>query len=189
PPAPRGVPQIEVTFDIDSNGILHVSAKDLGTGKEQKMRITAPHKMDKSDIEKKMKDAEQFAEEDKKKREEVEMKNEAETLIYTSEKTLEDLKDKIPADKAQAVKDAVQAVKDNISKDGATLKPHLDKLRKTIQEVGTYIYQGQSGAGAQGQPGAKPDDFQGGNYGPGNQGGDGNGADPNVKDAKFEKKE
>ncbi len=190
PPAPRGVPQIEVTFDIDSNGILHVSAKDLGTGKEQKMRITAPHKMDKSDIEKKMKDAEQFAEEDKKKREEVEMKNEAETLIYTSEKTLEDLKEKIPADKAQAVKDAVQAVKDNISKDAATLKPHLDKLRKTIQEVGSYIYQGQGGQGTEGQPpGQGKDDFQGGNYGPGNQGGDGNGADPNVKDAKFEKKE
>ncbi len=187
PPAPRGVPQVEVTFDIDSNGILHVSAKDLGTNKEQKMRITAPHKMDKGDIASKMKEAEQFADDDKKKREEVELKNEAETLIYTCEKTLEDMKDKIPADKVEPIKADIQAVKDNIGKDLETLKPHVDKLRKAIQEVGTYIYQSQGGDGAQGQPGqGGKDDFQGGNYGPEGQGGEGQ--DPNVKDAKFEKK-
>lgn len=180
PPAPRGVPQIEVAFDIDSNGILHVSAKDLGTNKEQKMRITAPHKMDKSDIEKKMKEAEQFADEDKKKREEVELKNEAETLIYTSEKTLEDLKDKIPEDKAKPVREAVQQVKDNIGKDLETLKPHVEKLRKVIQDVGSYVYQNQGAQGAQPEQGG--DNM---NYGPGKEGGD----DPNVKDAKFEKKD
>ncbi|MFA5106432.1 MAG: molecular chaperone DnaK [Candidatus Micrarchaeia archaeon] len=182
PPAPRGVPQIEVTFDIDSNGILHVSAKDNGTGKEQKMRITAPHKMDKGEIERKMKEAEQFADDDKKKREEVELKNEAETLIYTSEKTLEDLKDKIPEDKAKPVREAVQAVKDNISKDAATLKPHVDKLRKAIQDVGSYVYQNQGTQGA--QPEQPGQGGEGMNYGPGKED-----EDPNVKDAKFEKKD
>src|SRR3989338_8151191 len=88
PPAPRGMPQIEVTFDIDANGIAHVSAKDLGTGKEQSIRITAPKKLSKDEIEKMVKDAEKFADEDKKKKEEVELLNQANTIVYSTEKAL-----------------------------------------------------------------------------------------------------
>ena len=91
-PAPRGIPQIEVTFDIDANGIVNVSAKDLGTGKEQKITITASTKMSDADIERKVKEAEQFAEEDRKKKEAIEIKNNADTLVYQTEKTLKDLK-------------------------------------------------------------------------------------------------
>jgi len=142
PPAPRGVPQIEVTFDIDVNGILHVSAKDLGTGKEQKITITAPHKLSKEEIEEKIKEAERFAEEDRRRREEAELINEAEGLIYTSEKTLEELKEKIPQGVKEKVEGAVKALKEVLEKrDIAGIKARMEELRKAVQEVGTSIYQ------------------------------------------------
>lgn len=150
PPAPRGVPQIEVTFDIDANGILNVTAKDLGTGKEQKITITAPHKLSKDEIERKIKEAEKFAEEDKRKKEEVELLNEADSLIYTSEKTLEELKDKISEDTRKKVEAAVKDLRDALaSKDMGDIKLKLEELRKAVQEVGATIYQQASQARAQ----------------------------------------
>jgi molecular chaperone DnaK len=144
-PAPRGMPQIEVTFDIDANGILNVSAQDKGTGKEQKITITAPHKMSKEDIEQKVKDAEKFSEEDAKKKEEIELKNEADSLIYTSEKTLEELGDKVPKESKEKVQKAVEATKEALKKeDIADIKEKVEELRKAIQEVGAAVYQAQA---------------------------------------------
>jgi molecular chaperone DnaK len=145
PPAPRGMPQIEVTFDIDANGILNVTAQDKGTGKEQKITITAPHKMPKDDIEQKVKDAEKFAEEDRRKKEEIELKNEADSLIYTSEKTLEELGDKVPQESKDKVQKTVEATKKALEKeDLAELKAKVEELRKAIQEVGAAVYQAQA---------------------------------------------
>ena len=107
PPAPRGMPQIEVTFDIDANGILHVSAKDLGTGKEQKISITGSSGLSKEEVEKMQRDAETHAEEDKKAKEAIEIKNNADTLAYQCEKQLKDLGDKVPEDKKKSVEDAI----------------------------------------------------------------------------------
>jgi molecular chaperone DnaK len=149
PPAPRGVPQIEVTFDIDANGILNVSAKDMGTGKEQKITITAPHKLSKEEIEEKIKEAERHAEEDKKRKEEAELRNEADSLIYTSEKTLEELKDKISEDMRKKVEAAVKDLRDALSgKELGTIKLKLEELRKAVQEVGAAVYQQAQAAGA-----------------------------------------
>ncbi len=151
PPAPRGVPQVEVSFDIDANGILSVTAKDLGTKKEQSIRITAPHKMSKDDIEKKMKESEQFAEEDKKRREEVELKNEADSLAYTAEKTLEEFKDKVPKEIADKVREEAKALKDAIASNNLEdIKAKLEALRKTVQQVGASIYQGAGAPHAHG---------------------------------------
>src|SRR5260221_12879071 len=116
PPAPRGVPQIEVTFDIDANGILHVSAKDLGTGKEQKISITGSSGLSKDEVEKMQKEAELHAEEDKKAKETIEVKNNADTLAYQSEKQLKELGDKVSGDKKKQVEDAIAAVRDAINR-------------------------------------------------------------------------
>jgi len=142
PPSPRGVPQIEVTFDIDANGILNVTAKDLGTGKEAKITITASTKMSKEEKEKLVKDAEQFAEQDKKKREEAELRNNADGLIYTAEKTKKDLAEKLTEDQKNKIDTAVTALKDALaSNDSEKMKTKSDELSKTLQEVGTAIYQ------------------------------------------------
>src|SRR5690606_9858224 len=111
PPAPRGVPQIEVTFDIDANGILHVNAKDLGTGKEQKITITASSGLSKDEVEKMRQDAESHAEEDKKRREEVEVRNEADNAVYRSEKMLKDSGDKISGGDKSKIEAAMNGVK------------------------------------------------------------------------------
>jgi len=186
PPAPRGMPQIEVTFDIDANGIIHVGAKDLGTGKEQKMQIVSPHKMDKSEIEKKMREAEQFSDEDKRLRDEAELKNEAESLVYATEKTLADIGDKLTADLKEKVKKAAEELKEALKKqDIAAIKPATDNLKKVLQEAGGSIY----GKGAQGGPGAggAPDEGPTG-YGPGGAGGTGSGpGGDNVQDATYKK--
>ena len=143
PPAPRGVPKIEVTFDIDANGILHVSAKDLGTNKEQKMTISAPHKLEKTEIEKMIKDAEEFAESDKKVRETVETRNEADAMIYTSKKTLEELGDKVPKDIKERVEDKVKELEEALkANDSEKIKSELSELKKTIQEIGAKVYEG-----------------------------------------------
>ena len=129
PPAPRGIPQIEVTFDIDANGIVNVSAKDLGTGKEQKITITASGKLSDEEIEAKVKEAEQFAEEDKNRKEKVEVTNQADSLIYQTEKTLKEMEDKI--DKAEAEK--VQAEVDKLKK--ALEADNLEEMKKAIEDV------------------------------------------------------
>lgn len=142
PPAPRGVPQVEVTFDIDANGILNVTAKDRGTNKEAKIRITASTKLSKEDKERMVKEAEQFADQDKKKREEAEIRNNADSMVYTAEKTKKDLAEKLTADQTSKIDAAVTALKDALaSNDMAKVKDTSDALSKVLQEVGTAIYQ------------------------------------------------
>jgi molecular chaperone DnaK len=141
PPAPRGVPQIEVTFDIDANGILHVGAKDLGTGKEQKITITASSGLSKDEIEKMRRDAEAHAEDDKKQREEVETRNEADGAVYRSEKMLKDNADKISGDDKKKIEDAVGAVKEALKgSDSAAIKSAAEKLNEAWQAVSTELY-------------------------------------------------
>jgi molecular chaperone DnaK len=141
PPAPRGVPQIEVTFDIDANGILHVSAKDLGTGKEQKITITASSGLAKDDVEKMRKDAEAHADEDKAKREEVETRNEADNAVYRSEKMLKETGDKISGDDKAKIEKAVADVKEALKgSDAAAIKSAAEKLNEAWQAVSTELY-------------------------------------------------
>jgi len=149
PPAPRGVPQIEVTFDIDANGIVHVSAKDKGTGKEQAITITATTNLSDEEIEKAVKEAERFAEEDRKRKELIEAKNNAESLIYQTEKTMNDMSDKIPeADKKRLNEelDNLKKVKD--ADNAETIKSAIEKLTQVSYEVFGKIYQDSAGADA-----------------------------------------
>ncbi|WP_321211211.1 molecular chaperone DnaK [Methanothermobacter sp. DP] len=142
PPAPRGVPQIEVTFDIDANGILNVSAKDLGTGKEQAITITAPNKLSEEEIKQKIEEARKHAEEDRRKQEEIEIRNNADSMIYTAEKTLEELGDKVPADKKEAVEKQVSELRELIAGDDVqAIKSKTEELTKIVQEIGAVIYQ------------------------------------------------
>jgi molecular chaperone DnaK len=141
PPAPRGMPQIEVTFDIDANGILHVNAKDLGTGKEQKITITASSGLSKDEIEKMRKDAEAHAEDDRKQREEVEARNEADNLVYRTEKMIRESGDKLPAEDKAKIEAAVNAVKEALKgSDAAAIKSSLEKLNEAWQSVSEVLY-------------------------------------------------
>jgi molecular chaperone DnaK len=141
PPAPRGVPQVEVTFDIDANGILHVSAKDLGTGKEQKITITASSGLSKEEIEKMQKDAELHADEDKQKREEIETRNEADSVVYRSEKMLKDNADKISGDDKGKIEKAVGDVKEALKgSDALAIKSASEKLNEVWQAVSAELY-------------------------------------------------
>jgi molecular chaperone DnaK len=172
PPAPRGVPKIEVTFDIDVNGIVHVSAKDLGTGKEQKITITSSSGLSKEEIDKMIKNAEKFAEEDKKTQEKIEAKNQADSLIYQSEKTLSDLKDKISPEDSEKVKSEIEKVKKAIeSDDTEQIKKATEDLTKAFYDVSNKIY---SQAGP--QPGTEA----------GDQNSNADKKDENVVDADFE---
>jgi molecular chaperone DnaK len=174
PSAPRGVPQIEVTFDIDANGIVHVSAKDLGTGREQKITITASTNLSDDEIKKAVKEAEQFAEDDKKRKEEVDAKNAADSAIYQAEKTMKEIGDKVdPADK-QNVDSAVAKLKGSISSnDVEAMKADTEALQKAFYAVSEKLYkqnpgQGQEpptgpdgqGDGAQGSDGTYDADFK-----------------------------
>ena len=142
PSAPRGVPQIEVTFDIDANGIVHVSAKDLGTGNEQKITITANTNLSDDEIDKAVKEAEKFAEEDKKKKEEVEIRNNADTLVYQSEKSLKDLGDKVDAADKAAVEAEIEKVKEALKgTDNDKIKAATEELSKKFYEVSAKVYQ------------------------------------------------
>ena len=142
PPAPRGVPQIEVTFDIDADGILNVSAKDIATGKEQKITITASTKLSDKEKENMMKEAEKFAEEDKKRKEEAEVRNNADSLIYTADKTKTDLADKLGKEQVQKIDEATAKLRESLSgKDFEKIKTKNEELAKVLQEVGTVIYQ------------------------------------------------
>jgi len=141
PPAPRGVPQIEVTFDIDANGILHVGAKDLGTGKEQKISITASSGLSKDEVERMRKDAESHAEDDKKQREEVETRNEADNAVYRSEKMLKENKDKISGGEREKIEKAIGEVKDALkANDAAGIRSASEKLNEAWQAVSAELY-------------------------------------------------
>jgi len=147
PPAPRGVPQIEVSFDIDANGILHVKATDKATSKEQKITITASSGLSEEEIEKMKKDAETHAEEDKKKKEMVEVRNTAESLVYSSEKALKDAGDKVKQETGAAITEKIDAVKETLKgEDTEKIKKAADELSEAIQKVGAELY-GQAGAG------------------------------------------
>jgi molecular chaperone DnaK len=170
-PAPRGIPQIEVTFDIDANGIVHVSAKDKGTGKEQAITITSNTSMSKDDIEKAVHEAEQYAAEDKKRREDVDLRNNADQMIYQSEKSLNDLGDKLSEDEKNSVKSACDELKEALKgTDSEAIKAKQEALQKAMYAVSEKIYQqaqAEQQAGANANPTA-----QGGN-------------DSNVYDAEF----
>ena len=141
PPAPRGVPQINVKFDIDANGILNVTAKDLGTGKDAKITIESSSKMSDADVEKMKGDAEKFAEDDKKKKESVDIKNEAESYIYSTEKLVnQDLKDKIPQEQGIKVTDAIKALKESLTQDTEQIKAKLEELKSLVNEITTELY-------------------------------------------------
>ncbi len=179
-PAPRGIPQIEVTFDIDANGIVNVSAKDLGTGKEQHITISSSSNMSKEDIDRAVKDAEQFAEQDKKRREEVDTKNNAENLCYTAEKLVSDSGDKMQDSDKNEINTKVAALRETL-KNGTVeqIKAGMDELQKAVYAASEKLYQQQAPQG--GQPGQQPP-YQGGN--PGDNGGN-NGGDGNVYDADY----
>ena len=174
PAAPRGVPQIQVTFDIDKNGIVNVSAKDMGTGKEQKITIKSSSGLSDEEIQKMQKEAEEHAEEDKKKKEEVDLRNEVDQLIFSTEKTLGEVKDKVSEDDIKKVQDALdelkQAQKDNNLEEMKTKK---DALSKVAQDLAVKLY--QANGGAQGQPGAEAD------------GQNGNAGDGSASDGEFHK--
>ncbi|EMD25369.1 molecular chaperone DnaK [Amycolatopsis azurea] len=154
PPAPRGVPQIEVTFDIDANGIVHVLAKDLGTNKEQSMTITGGSALPKDDIERMVKDAEAHAEEDKQRREEAETRNQAETLVYQTEKFVKDNEDKLPDELKGKVKSAIDEANEALKgTDSAKIRESIEKLNTASQELGTALYANAT-PGAEGAAGA-----------------------------------
>jgi molecular chaperone DnaK len=142
PPAPRGVPQVEVTFDIDANGIVNVSAKDLGTGKEQSITISGSTNLKQDEIEKKIKDAERYAEEDKKLREAVETRNQAESLVYNAEKTLKEYGDKVGADDKKSIESAIEKLKEVMKgEDIPAIRREIEKVQEEVQKIGTAIYQ------------------------------------------------
>ena len=162
-PAPRGVPQIEVSFDIDANGIVNVSAKDLGTGQEQKITITASSNLSEEDIDKAVKEAEQYAEEDKKRKEEIEVRNNADQLVYQSEKALGELEGKIDESEKSAVQAEVDKVKEALKgSDTEAIKAATEELQKKFYEISSKLYQQQAQSGAQGAPGADAGQAQNG---------------------------
>jgi molecular chaperone DnaK len=163
PPAPRGMPQIEVTFDIDANGIVHVSAKDLGTGKEQSIKITAPEKLAKEEIEKMVKQAEQFAEADKQRRELAEARNQADQLVYTTDKSLKEFGDKIGPSDRSAIEQKAKELKELLKSDDlAKIKRATEELMQASHKLAEEMYKkaqpgaGGAGEGAQPQPEGEP---------------------------------
>ncbi|MBQ1187316.1 MAG: molecular chaperone DnaK [Clostridia bacterium] len=169
-PAPRGIPQIEVTFDIDANGIVNVSAKDLGTGKEQSITITASTNMSKDDIDKAVKEAEQYAAEDKKRREEVDLRNSADQMVYTTEKTISEMGDKITEDEKKGLEDAKEALKEALKGDDLdAIKAKQEELQKQVYAVSEKLYKAAAEAQQAQQGGADA----------------GNAAGPDVYDADY----
>ncbi len=170
-PAPRGLPQVEVTFDIDANGILSVRAQDKGTGKEQKITITASSGLSKEEVDKMQRDAESHAAEDAKRREEVETKNTADTMAYTAEKTLREQKDKVSQELNDEVEGKVAAVRSALQgSDTEAIQRASQELNETMQKVGAAIYQQQP------PPDAEP---------PPEQGGEGEGEDEGTVEGEF----
>jgi molecular chaperone DnaK len=182
PTAPRGMPQIEVTFDIDANGIVNVSAKDKATGKEQQIRIQASGGLSEADIDKMVKDAEAHAADDKKRRELVEAKNQADALIHTSERTLQEAGDKVSADEREPVQSAIQALKDVVGgEDVEQIKSKTEALAQVAMKLGEAMYKAQQSGGGESGPGGP----QGG-AGPGAGGAGGGPGGDKVVDADFE---
>ena len=186
PPAPRGIPQIEVAFDIDANGIVHVSAKDLGTGKEQKIRIESSSGLSDSDIDRMVKEAELHAEEDKKEREKAEVRNEADSMIYSTEKNIKDLGDKVSAADKAKTEEAIAALRKALeSGDIPSIKEKTEALKQASYKIAEEIYKQQGAAGADGQqggPGAGPN-MGGGPADGGSTGGDNT---KSAEDADYE---
>jgi molecular chaperone DnaK len=172
PPAPRGVPQIEVTFDIDANGILNVTAKDTATQKEAKITITANNKLSKDEIEKLKRDSEQFAEADKKKKDEIELKNEADNLIYAAEKLVnQDLKDKVSPEQSAKVNKSVQELREAISSNNPdSIRAKVQELKTVLGEISTAAYQGAGAAGAASAGPAQEEPQAGAGFGAGQTG-------------------
>ena len=180
PPAPRGVPQIQVTFDIDKNGIVNVSAKDMGTGKEQKITIKSSSGLSDEEIKRMQKDAEEHADEDKKRKEEADLRNEVDQLIFTTDKTLKDTKDKLSDSDRKPVENALEALK-KAQKDNNLdeMKEKKDALSKAAQDLAVKLYQQNGGAAGQAGPQAGPQGPQGGNSNNGNNG--------DAQDGEFHK--
>ncbi|NLC67207.1 MAG: molecular chaperone DnaK [Clostridiaceae bacterium] len=183
PPAPRGVPQIEVTFDIDANGIVNVSAKDLGTEKEQKVTITASSNLSKEEIDRAVKEAERYAAEDKKRREEAEVRNEADSFVYQSEKTLKELGDKLGSEEKARIEAEISKVREALKgSDIDAIKRATEGLKQAFYDVAGKIYQQQGAQGPQGAGSGGPGDGQENGPGPG---GGATGQDDNVYDADY----
>src|SRR5208337_1739917 len=177
PPAPKGIPQIEVTFDIDANGIMNVKAKDLGTGKEQAITITASTKLSKDQIDRMMKDAEKFAAEDARKKENAEVVNNAEQILYAAQKTVTDAGDKITAEQKESISKGIESLKEaQKSGDHTKIKAETESLTKSVNEAATVMYQQAAQAYQQQQQ-----QQQQGQKAQAN-----GGKDPNVVDAEFE---
>jgi len=176
PPAPRGVPQVEVTFDIDANGIVHVSAKDKATAKEQKITITASSGLSKDDIDKFVQEAKSHESEDKKRREEIDLRNQADALVYNTEKMLKDNRDKIPADSIKTVEEAAAACKKAIEdKDSAKIKTTMETLTQASHKMAEAMYKAASPEPEAGSTGAAKEEPKSGEK-----------KDDNVVDAEFE---
>lgn len=170
PAAPRGVPQIEVTFDIDANGIVHVSAKDMGTGKEQHIQITSSSGLSEEEINRMVKDAEANADADKKKREAIDAKNEADSLVYATEKSLKDIGDKISADEKSKIEASMNELKEALKGDNIDdIKAKAENLKQASYKMAEELYksqaaqQQQGAAGAQGTSNPNPDEGKDGN--------------------------
>jgi molecular chaperone DnaK len=182
PPAPRGIPQIEVAFDIDANGIVNVTAKDLGTGKEQKITITATSNLSQEEIEAKIRDSQKFADEDAKKRERIETMNQADSMIYSTEHTMKELGDKVTQDQKDRINKALESLKEAVKSDDVeNVKKELENLGKALHEVTTALYQNvaaqQQAEQQQGQQQSPP---------PGGEGGNGDFVDADYKEVKDE---
>jgi molecular chaperone DnaK len=183
PPAPRGVPQVEVTFDIDANGIVHVSAKDLGTGKEQKIRIESSSGLSDTDIDRMVKEAELHAEEDKREKEKAEARNEADTMAYSTEKNIKDLGDKVNGEDKAKTEEAIADLRQALTgEDIQAIKDKTEALKQISYKIAEEVYK-QAGAQQQGQNGPNPGGSDGGSPGDGPSGSGPSGSD-NTKSAE-----
>jgi len=152
PPAPRGIPQIDVTFDINADGVLNVSAKDLGTGNQMGIKITASTKLSQTEKNRMIKEAEQFAEQDKRIKKEAEIRNTADSLIYTTEKTLNEISEKLPIEQKTMIQEALQGLKDALKAGGLSeISAKVEELRRLVQEAGATVYQQAASQRAQQQ--------------------------------------
>jgi molecular chaperone DnaK len=187
PPAPRGVPQIEVTFDIDANGIVHVSAKDLGTGKEQKIRIESSSGLSEEEIKRMVKDAELHAEEDKREREAAEAKNEADSLAYMTEKSLKDYGDKISEEERSKIEAAIADLRQTIEKgDTSEIKAKTEALKQASYKLAEEVYKATSAAGAEGSAGGDSEGTGGDGKGEGASSETAQEGKDNVEDVDYE---
>ncbi len=177
PPAPRGVPQIEVSFDIDANGIVNVKAKDLGTNKEQAITITASSNLSDEEIDRMMKEAEANKEADNKRKEEAEIRNDAEQMVFASEKTIKDFGDKLKDSEKEEIEELIKKTKDALEKDDTDdIKSASEELSKKVMDVSTRVYQEQAAESQKNAESSSNDDE------------DGSDKKDNVKDAEFEEK-